>query len=144
MGVEVLLRGHQPILMDFGIIDGVRPADPGAGHFPYESFEPARYAMGDTRRFAERMALVRMQPRGDLSSTGYALADPGREYLVLDPGETAEPVTVTVDAGSYALEWYAVDARATTGAGTVTADRTDTISAGSPVDGPAVLYLRSI
>ena len=29
-----------------------------------------------------------MQPRGELSSTGYALASPGREYLILQPGET--------------------------------------------------------
>jgi len=34
------LRGHHPVLMDFGLIGGVNP--PGA------AFEPARYAMGDT------------------------------------------------------------------------------------------------
>ena len=36
------LRGHHPILMDFGLIDGLNP--------PAPSFEPARHAMGDTRR----------------------------------------------------------------------------------------------
>jgi hypothetical protein len=100
--------------------------------------------MGDTRRFAERMALVRTQPRGDLSSTGYALADPGGEYLVLDPDGTAEPITVAVDAGSYAVEWYAVDARVTTEAGPVTTDGTDPIGVSPPFDGPAVLFLRRV
>jgi hypothetical protein len=31
--------------------------------------------MGDTRRFADRIDLFETQPREDLSSTGYALAD---------------------------------------------------------------------
>jgi hypothetical protein len=50
------LRGHHPILMDYGIIGGVNPPDPSAGGpMSYAAFEPARYAMGDTRRFAERV-----------------------------------------------------------------------------------------
>jgi hypothetical protein len=40
--------------MDYGIIDVVHPLDPSLGIPSYESFDPARYAMGDTRRFAER------------------------------------------------------------------------------------------
>ena len=39
------LRGHNSILMDFGIIDVVDPLDPALGLPSYESFEPARYAM---------------------------------------------------------------------------------------------------
>ena len=43
------LRGHHPILMDFGLIGGVNPPDPTAGApMSFEAFEPARYAMGDT------------------------------------------------------------------------------------------------
>ena len=49
-----------------------------------------------------------MQPRGDLSSTGYALADPGKQYLVLQPSEEAEGFTVTMAAGRYVAEWYSV------------------------------------
>ena len=48
--------------------------------------------MGDTLRFAERMNLIAMEPRGDLSSTGYALANPGEEYLVL--GGTPDPLSL--------------------------------------------------
>jgi hypothetical protein len=58
------LRGHHPILMDLGLIGGVNPPDPSAGGpMSYAAFEPARYAMGDTLRFAERMNLIEMQPR---------------------------------------------------------------------------------
>ena len=39
MGVEFFLRGHHPILMDFGLIGGLPAADP-----PFEAFEPARSA----------------------------------------------------------------------------------------------------
>jgi hypothetical protein len=77
--------------MDFGIIAGVRPPDPSAGPMPYAAFEPARYAMGDTVRFAERIDLAHMVPRGDPSSTDYALANEGREYLILQP-ESIAPV----------------------------------------------------
>ena len=55
----------------------------------FNSLEPARLAMGDTRDFAERISLMTMQPRPDLSSTGFALADPGKDYLILQPSETA-------------------------------------------------------
>jgi hypothetical protein len=95
------LRGHNPILMDYGIIDVVHPLDPSLGIPAYESFEPARYAMGDTLRFAERMQLIEMEPRGDLSSTGYALANPGEEYLVLEPSGTAAPFAAAGPAVLY-------------------------------------------
>jgi hypothetical protein len=140
------LRGHNPILMDFGIIDVVSPLDSSLGVPSYESGEPARYAMGDTRRFAERMALVDMEPRGDLTSTGYALADPGKEYLVLDPGETAGPLTVTLEAGTYTAEWYSVDRRKTVAAGQVVVEGTAATSFTAPFGGtgPAVLYLKKV
>ena len=51
----------------------------------FETFEPARFAMGDTRRYAERVGLVDMEPRPDLSSTRFTLANPGTEYLTLQP-----------------------------------------------------------
>jgi len=53
-------------------------------------------------------------------STGYALANPGEEYLVLDPGETADPFTVTLAAGGYAVQWFRVDRRETAAAGKLT------------------------
>ncbi len=88
------LRGHNPILYDLGIVSGVVPEDPSVGTPSYESLEPARYALGDTLRFARRVDLAAMTPSGDLSSTGYALANPGDEYLVLQPSESGDAFTV--------------------------------------------------
>ncbi len=140
------LRGHHPILMDFGIIGGVNPPDPSAGPMPYTAFEPARLAMGDTRRFAERMQLIRMEPRGDLSSTGYALANPGEEYLVLQPTEAAEPFSVTLDPGTYAVTWFSVEARETVETGEATVEDSTAVSFSAPFEagGPAALYLKKV
>ena len=137
------VRGHHPILMDFGIIDVVHHLDPSLGVPPYEAFEAARHAMGDTRRYAERMGLVDMVPRGDLTSTGYALANPGREYLVLQPSETIDRVSVRLDRGAYVVEWYDVGTRETVDGGEVTADADGNRELTSPFGAvPAVLYLR--
>jgi hypothetical protein len=140
------VRGHHPILMDFGLLGGPTPSGPPApesGVPPFEAFEPARYAMGDTRRYAERMGLIDMEPRGDLTSTGYALASPGREYLVLQPDEAGAPFSVTLEPGTYAAEWYSVASRATHPADTVRVDAADGVSFTAPFPdaGPAVLYL---
>ena len=63
-------------------------------------------------RYAERMSLVDTEPRRDAASTGYALVNPGREYLVLEPDGDGTPFTVVLDQGRYAVEWFDVSARA--------------------------------
>ena len=138
------LRGHHPILMDFGIIDVVRPLDASLGVPPFEFYEPARWAMGDTRRFAERMPLIDMVPRGDLTSTGYALANEGQEYLVLRASESNDPLTVQLTAGTYGVEWFSVDGRESAVADDVTAQHDGTMELRPPsrVTGPVVLYLK--
>jgi hypothetical protein len=110
----------------------------------YAAFEPARHAMGDTRRFAERTNLIEMQPRQDLSSTGYALANPGEEYLVLQPSATTDPFTVRLAAGTYTVEWFGVESRQTMEAGEVTVERDESLGFTAPLaeTEPAVLYLR--
>jgi hypothetical protein len=138
------LRGHHPILMDFGLIDSVHPPDPSAGPTAYESYEPARFAMGDTLRYARKMNLLAMEPRVELSSTGYALANPGVEYLVLQPDETAEGFMVELAPGSYAIEWYSVASRETRQTGTLVVERAGGVSftASFARAGPVVLYLK--
>ena len=138
------LRGHNPILMDFGIIDVVHPLDPAHGVPSYESLEPTRYAMGDTLRFALQMPLAAMQPRGDLSSTGYALADPGQEYLILQPAGRADPFTVMVGPGTYTVQWHSIDSRQRAAAAQVTAGSSSVISFTAPfaTPGPAVLHMK--
>ncbi len=143
------LRGHHPILMDFGIIAGVNPPDPSAGSPgvpPYGAFESARYAMGDTLLFARRMNLLAMEPRGDLSSTGYALANPDQEYIVLQPGEIADPFTVTLGAGTYSVEWFSVNQRETKEAGKLTVELNGRTNFTTPFAGagPTVLYLKRV
>jgi hypothetical protein len=98
--------------------------------------------MGDTLRFARRMSLGAMPPRDDLSSTGYVLAYPGREYLVLQP--SPGPFTVTMEGGAYAVEWFHVDLRESVAAGEVRVDEAGAIgfSAPSEIPGPVVLYLK--
>lgn len=140
------LRGHHTILMDFGLIGGVAPADPDAGGpaVPsFASFEPARYAMGDTRRYAERMRLIDMLPRSDLATTGYALANPGSEYLVLQPDGTTGPFLVQLEPGSYSTEWFSIADRQTKAGADVRVDKSGPVSFESPfAGGPVVLYLR--
>jgi hypothetical protein len=138
------LRGHHPILMDFGLIAGVEPSDesnPDGG--PFEVFEPARWAMGDTRRLADRVDLARMEPRGDLSSTRFVLADPGHAYLVLEPTASSAEFTVRLPAGQYDVEWLGITSRETSSAGRLQVED-DAARFVSPfADEPAVLYLRT-
>jgi hypothetical protein len=92
------------------------------------------------------MRLIEMQPRGDLSSTGYVLANPGKEYLVLQPSETADPFTVELAAGAYSVEWYSVDSRETIEADTLTVESTTTVSLSAPCAAatPAGVYLTQV
>jgi len=140
------VRGHHPILMDFGIIDVVKPLDPSLGVPPSDFYEPARNAMGDTRRYADRMTLANAVPRGDLTSTGFALANPGTEYLVLQPADSAAPFTVTLTAGTYDVEWFSVNDRQTARADATTAERDGGVSFRPPfaAPGPCALYLKRV
>ena len=127
------------------MIGGVNPPDPSAGEpMSYAAFEPVRWAMGDTRRFAERMHLIDMEPRDDLTSTGYALANPGQEYLVLQPNEGQGSFTVHLEPGTYAAEWFSVEGRKTVPGDAMTIERSTATSFSPPseLSGPMVLYLK--
>ena len=132
------LRGHNPVLMDFGLIEGVSPPAPSP---QYEAFEAARFAMGDTRRYAERMDLLAMQPRGEQASTGYALASPGQEYLILQPDDAA-PFTVSLEPGAYTVEWFSVSAREPGKESNRSVEPGAVAAFTPPFAGPAVLYLK--
>ena len=137
------LRGHHPILMDFGLIAGLEPngeSSADAGVPPFEFYEPTRWAMGDTRRYAERVDLIDMTP----ASPGYALVNPGREYLVLDPDGDGRGISVDLPAGTYAVEWFDITARQAATGDPVTVDKTGRTEFRPETSGPAVLYLRRI
>jgi hypothetical protein len=91
------LRGHNPIFMDpyDGSVLGT-PGDP--------RWEPVRRAMGQARRWAGRIDLASARPLNELSSSGYCLADPGKEYLVYLP--EGKEVTVNLGAGRFEVEWF--------------------------------------
>jgi hypothetical protein len=142
------LRGHHPILMDFGLIAGLEPAGESpaeTGVPPFAYYEPARWAMGDTRRYAERMGLIDMQPRRDLASTGYALANPGSEYLVLEPDGDGRAFTVDLRAGSYQVEWFDVTTREARASDVLSVESQRSLEFSSPFPpGPAVVYLNRV
>lgn len=139
------LRGHHPILMDYGLIGGVNPPDRSSGGpMSFEAFEPARWAMGDTVRLARRLNLMAMEPRGELTSTGFALVSEGSEYVVLQPVETAGPITVTLLPATYEVEWFDIGSRTTEQAAPVSVDAPAAVPFKRPsgTSGPIVLVLR--
>ena len=137
------LRGNHPILMDYGILDVGNPEKTLPGAPPLETYDPARYAMGDTLRFAERMRLIDMEPQQEVSSTGYALVNPGKEYLILQPEEATESFTVQLEPDKYHVEWFTVTDRKTEKAADLTVQDAGACTFTPPtVSGPAVLYLR--
>jgi hypothetical protein len=121
------LRGYNPIYMD-SMDDEPRKV-------------AIRSALGQTRRYANRIALARMRPLPGLASTRYVLAAPGREYLVYQPD--GGPFTVDLGARrvSYRVEWF--------DPGVDRVFRADPVSGGGvvrftpPFAGQAVLYLES-
>lgn len=142
---KAFMRGHNPILMDYGLIDGTQPAgEPSPGAPPFATFEPARHAMGDARRYAETIDLIGMTPRSDLSSTGYALAKPGAEYLILQPD--GEPFTATLASGDYTVNWHDVTSRSTRTGDQLTVPNEEPITFTIPpmINHPAVLHLKRI
>jgi hypothetical protein len=121
------LRGHNPIYMDPFDAHPVR--------------EAARVAMGQTRRYARRIDLRHAKPRGDLVSTGYALARPGREYLVFQPARTRFSIDLGGRAGTWAGEWLDPTS------GRVVRFRSRRAAGRSwfaPPSGPSVLLLRRL
>lgn len=66
------VRGYNPIYMD--------PFDTHPDRLA------ARRAMGAAHKVARTVDLAKLRPRVDLSSAGYALARPGNEYVVYEPG----------------------------------------------------------
>jgi len=102
--------------------------------------------MGDTLQYAQKMNLGEMEPRGDLTSTGYALANPGEEYLALQPSEKDDPFTMRLEAGTYTVQWHSVNSRETLRAGRVTVEHPTSIRFSAPFEaaGPAVLYLKKV
>ncbi|HET6514265.1 MAG TPA: DUF4082 domain-containing protein, partial [Thermodesulfovibrionales bacterium] len=120
------LRGYNPLYMD-NLLSG------------YLQKDRTRVAMGQTLVYANKINLVAMIPRSDLSSTAHCLANPGNEYLVYQP--TAGTIfSVNVSAGTYNYEWFDPSSGSipSTGRITVSSDNHDFTP---PFTGDAVVYL---
>jgi hypothetical protein len=138
------LRGLNPIFLDLDPIHLERYP-----HFESSSkWDSIRRAMGDTREFSERIDLASMTPRSDVASSGYCLANEGREFLVYLPEDfQSESVTKTVSVDlstastSLAVEWFNPRTAQTIPAGTTNGSTMKDFTA--PFPGNAVLYLHS-
>jgi hypothetical protein len=147
-----LLRGNQTLFMDPYLAkiaggnsgrnspEGANPKEPYFGLGPDPYWETIRVALGRARTYAQKIDLASATPRNELSSTAYCLANPGKEYLVYNPGDV-KPFTVALQSGTYEFEWF----NPTTGA---MADRGEFKatqgwrSFTATFDGDAVLFLR--
>jgi hypothetical protein len=103
--------------------------------------DSARAAMGQVRRFADRIDLAHMPPAPELAQTGYLLANRGREYLAYQDGSQGEFwVDLTGAPGRFEVEWF----DPTRGE----AERGRPVEGGgrrvltTPFPGPAAVYLK--
>jgi hypothetical protein len=81
-----------------------------------------------------------LQPRPDLASTGYCLANPGLEYLVYQP-KSGEPFSVEIKAGTYRYEWINPSTAATADSGSMESPG-QAQQFKTPFEGESLLYLK--
>jgi Family of unknown function (DUF6298) len=100
------LRGHSVIIMDN--LYGLNIT--GDFHKSSTTVGPYRITQKQTADYAARCNLNTTVPNGALSSTGYCIANPGHQYLVLRPGSSGSFV-VNLSAGAgktFTVEWLNV------------------------------------
>lgn len=134
------LRGLNPIFMD-PLETKIEEIGPEIRYDPANpEWELLRKNMGYTLRFANRVDLKRMLPRPDLASSGYCLADEGREYLIYTPREGRVAVDLSRAAGEFATEWFDPVSGASSAGGTIPGGAERLFAA--PFENGAVLYIR--
>jgi len=127
------LRGHNPIYMDSYYDDS--PFGPPAD-------ESIRESMGYTLRYADKMNLAAMTPRGNLASTRYCLANPvarGAEYLVYLPSGGTVTVDLSASPGELTVAWFNPSTGVTIYEGMTTGGAERSFTA--PFGGDAVLHI---
>ena len=138
---KAFLRGHNVLFMD--PYDDPAWASILAGQgVGVRDAEACRRAMGHARRYAGRIDLAASRPAGELASTAFCLAVPGREYLVYLPDGGDATVDLSGVEGKLAVEWtHPITGQSTSG-DAVAGGAKRTLNA--PFDGDAVLYLRTM
>lgn len=147
---ESFMRGYNPIYMD--PFDAVHELTIGEPVLNEPQHERARVAMGQARRWADRLDLKRVTPQSELASTGYCLADRGREYLIYipaggvtsesDEGKATRPVTVNLTgvSGPFTVEWMEFETGRTKQEGLLIGGSERMLTV--PFSGGSLLYLR--
>ena len=106
---KTFLRGHHPVLYDLGIFGGVRRIRrPVHRRTSRSSRHASRW---ETRCAVPSGCVSANGTAGELASTGYALVNPGVEYLVLQPDEDADHVEIELPAGTYRAHWFGLERR---------------------------------
>jgi len=121
-------------------VNGISPG-------PDPRWENVRSTMGFIRGYATRMNLAGMAPRGDLASTGHALAntDPGSaEFLVYAPSGGALDVNLAGLDAPFAVEWMNPESGATTPGKPVHGGEIVSFSPPFAFGKDAVLYLKEL
>jgi hypothetical protein len=133
-------RGYQCLFMD-PYLDGGKNEGRNipTGNTPDPYWDVMREALGQSRRYAMRMDLAKTEPMGELASTNYCLANPGKEYLVFLPDGGEVTVDLSAASGELAVEWLRPIDGTVTQAGAVVGGAERTLK--TPFDGDAVLYL---
>jgi hypothetical protein len=137
---ENFTRGSQCLFMD-PYLDASHDEgrNDAVGGAPDPYWDTLRKAMGCTRACAERMNLASAAPHDALASTGFCLADPGKEYLVYLPEGGSVAVDLSASVGSLQVEWiHPVEGTITPGGTTSGGDRREFTV---PFSGDAVLYI---
>lgn len=137
---KCFLRGYNPIFMDPWRSYRERGAD-SLRRSDYPQWEPARKALGQARKYADKINLLKAIPSPELSSTGYCLAQPGSEYLVYQSAaDTA--FSVQVLPGKYSYEWFNAALEVMAETGTMTIESTSKIFKAPFSGADAVLLLK--
>jgi Family of unknown function (DUF6298)/Bacterial Ig-like domain (group 2) len=140
---QAFTRGLNPLLMDpydgraIGL--GARDADHNDPRW-----EVIRRRLGVSQIVSRSIDMKRLTPRGDLSSTGYCLADAkvGRLYVVYLPSGGTATVNVSASRSSLRVEWIDPDTGVVTRGSTIRGGARRSVD--SLGDGDAVLVLRAI
>jgi hypothetical protein len=104
------LRGLNPIFMDpwWPIPGRTRAGYSGTdvnNARDYPDWAPLRVALGQTRRMADGVDLLKMAPAPSLASSGFCLAEPGQTYIAYFPDDARGWLDLTGAPGAYAVEW---------------------------------------
>jgi hypothetical protein len=137
---KTFMHGKYPLFMDQ--YDDSYKLDGGGYNMNNPNDVSLRKNLGYTLTYANRVNLEKMIPHGELSSTGYALANPSTndaEYLVYAPSGGAFNVNLSASPGSLSVEWFNPGSGMVTDGGTTIGGASRQFTA--PFVGDAVLYI---